>query len=316
MSNLRGLFPPIEPNYTSTLKVSDIHILYYEESGNPNGKPVIFLHGGPGCGTAPSCRQFFDPKFYRIILVDQRGAGKSTPHAEIKENNTDLLIADLEKLREELKIDKWLVFGGSWGTTLALTYAIKHPDRVVGLILRAIFLGRKTDMDWLFEEGGVSNIYPEYWEKFIEIIPEEKRDNLTKAYYEIFTGDDQGLIKEAAKRWADFESSIITLYPATEMNDDHYNLSVAKFESHYFYHNMFLPENYILDNAYKIKDIPTIIVHGRYDMDCRIIQAYLLNRALDNSDLRIVLDAGHASSEPGIVDQLVKATDEFKKLFK
>lgn len=319
MSELRTLYPAIEANFTDFIKVDDVHNIYYEESGNPNGKPVVFLHGGPGCGTAPSCRQFFDPEFYRIILFDQRGSGKSTPHAELKYNDTDSIICDMEKIREKLGIEKWLVFGGSWGSTLALSYALQHPDKTIGLILRGIFLGRQEDIDWIYQEGGASNIFPDKWEKYIEIIPEEERNDLITAYYKRLTSPDRSVRVEAARAWSMWEGSIINLHPnddvVEDFGDEDYAISMATIECHFWMNNMFRENmNYILDESDIIKDIPTIIAHGRYDMDCRYIGAYLLSKKLNNCKL-YPLVCGHSSGEPEIIDCLVRATDEFKKLF-
>mgnify|MGYP004443837697 FL=1 len=319
MSELRTLYPAIEANFTDFIKVDDIHNIYYEESGNPNGKPVVFLHGGPGCGTAPSCRQFFDPEFYRIILFDQRGSGKSTPHAELRGNDTDSIICDIEMIREKLGIEKWLVFGGSWGSTLALSYALQHPQRVIGLILRGIFLGRQEYIDWIYQEGGASNIFPDKWEKYVSIIPEEERNDMVTAYYKRLTSEDRAVRVEAARAWSMWEGSIINLHPNDEVvedfGDEDYAISMATIECHFWMNNMFRENmNYILDESDIIKDIPTIIVHGRYDMDCRYIGAYLLSKKLNNCKL-YPLVCGHSSGEPEMIDCLVKATDEFKELF-
>ena len=319
MSELRTLYPAIEANFTDFIKVDDIHNIYYEESGNPNGKPVVFLHGGPGCGTAPSCRQFFDPEFYRIILFDQRGSGKSTPHAELRGNDTDSIICDIEMIREKLGIEKWLVFGGSWGSTLALSYALQHPQRVIGLILRGIFLGRQEDIDWIYQEGGASNIFPDKWEKYVSIIPEEERNDMVTAYYKRLTSEDRAVRVEAARAWSMWEGSIINLHPnddvVEDFGDEDYAISMATIECHFWMNNMFRENmNYILDESDIIKDIPTIIAHGRYDMDCRYIGAYLLSKKLNNCKL-YPLVCGHSSGEPEMIDCLVKATDEFKELF-
>lgn len=319
MSELRTLYPAIEANFTDFIKVDDIHNIYYEESGNPNGKPVVFLHGGPGCGTAPSCRQFFDPEFYRIILFDQRGSGKSTPHAELRGNDTDSIICDIEMIREKLGIEKWLVFGGSWGSTLALSYALQHPQRVIGLILRGIFLGRQEDIDWIYQEGGASNIFPDKWEKYVSIIPEEERNDMVTAYYKRLTSEDRAVRVEAARAWSMWEGSIINLHPNDEVvedfGDEDYAISMATIECHFWMNNMFRDNmNYILDESDIIKDIPAIIAHGRYDMDCRYIGAYLLSKKLNNCKL-YPLVCGHSSGEPEMIDCLVKATDEFKELF-
>lgn len=319
MSELRTLYPSIEANFTDFIKVDDVHNIYYEESGDPNGKPVVFLHGGPGCGTAPSCRQFFDPEFYRIILFDQRGSGKSTPHANLTNNDTDSIISDMEKIREKLGIEKWLVFGGSWGSTLALSYAIKHPEKVVGLVLRGIFLGRQEDIDWIYQEGGASNIFPDKWEDYVSVIPEAERDDIITAYYKRLTSDDRATRVEAARAWSMWEGSIVTLLPnedvVNDFGDEDYAISMATIECHFWMNNMFRENrNYILDEADIIKDIPTTIVHGRYDMDCRFIGAWLLSKKLNNCDLNITI-SGHSSGEPEIIDRLVKATDNYKKLF-
>lgn len=319
MSELRTLYPSIEANFTDFIKVDDVHNIYYEESGNPNGKPVVFLHGGPGCGTAPSCRQFFDPEFYRIILFDQRGSGKSTPHANLTNNDTDSIISDMEKIREKLGIEKWLVFGGSWGSTLALSYAIKHPEKVAGLVLRGIFLGRQEDIDWIYQEGGASNIFPDKWEDYVSVIPEAERDDIITAYYKRLTSDDRATRVEAARAWSMWEGSIVTLLPnedvVNDFGDEDYAISMATIECHFWMNNMFRENrNYILDEADIIKDIPTTIVHGRYDMDCRFIGAWLLSKKLNNCDLNITI-SGHSSGEPEIIDRLVKATDNYKKLF-
>lgn len=319
MSELRTLYPSIEANFTDFIKVDDVHNIYYEESGNPNGKPVIFLHGGPGCGTAPSCRQFFDPEFYRIILFDQRGSGKSTPHANLTNNDTDSIISDMEKIREKLGIEKWLVFGGSWGSTLALSYAIDHPEKVVGLVLRGIFLGRQEDIDWIYQEGGASNIFPDKWEDYVSVIPEAERDDIVTAYYKRLTSDDRATRVEAARAWSMWEGSIVTLLPnedlVNDFGDEDYAISMATIECHFWMNNMFRENrNYILDEADIIKDIPTTIVHGRYDMDCRFIGAWLLSKKLNKCDLNITI-SGHSSGEPEVVDRLVKATDNYKKLF-
>ncbi len=320
MSELRTLYPAIEANFTDYIKVDDVHNIYYEESGNPNGKPVVFLHGGPGCGTAPSCRQFFDPEFYRIILFDQRGSGKSTPHANLQNNDTDSIVSDMEKIREKLGIDKWLILGGSWGSTLALSYALQHPDRTVGLILRGIFLGRQEDIDWIYQEGGASNIFPDQWEKFIEIIPEDEREDLVTAYYKRLTSDDRATRVEAARAWSMWEGSLVSLVldeKAVEesFGDEDYAISMATIECHFWMNNMFRENmNYILDESDIIKDIPTFIVHGRYDMDCRYIGAYLLSKKLNNCKLEARI-CGHSSGEPEMIDSLVRASDDFRKLF-
>ena len=315
MEQLRTLYPAIKENFSEMLDVDGTHTIYYEESGNPDGVPVIFLHGGPGCGTAPSCRQYFDPEFYRIILFDQRGSGKSTPRACLENNDTWHIIEDIEKIREKLNIDKWLVFGGSWGSTLSLCYAIKHPERVLGLVLRGIFLGRREDIEWIYEVGGVSNFHPESFERYISIIPEEERKDIIGAYYKRLTSEDKETREVAAKEW-----SLVTLHPDPNLEQSfgeiNYAISMATIECHFWMNNMFWDDdNWLLDHVDVIKDIPTWIVHGRYDVDCRPIGAYELNKKLNNCKLEFTV-SGHSSGEPEIVDSLVRATDYFKEILK
>ena len=320
MEQLRTLYPAIKENFSEMLDVDGTHTIYYEESGNPNGVPVIFLHGGPGCGTAPSCRQYFDPEFYRIILFDQRGSGKSTPRACLENNDTWHIIEDIEKIREKLNIDKWLVFGGSWGSTLSLCYAIKHPERVLGLVLRGIFLGRREDIEWIYEVGGVSNFHPESFERYISIIPEEERKDIIGAYYKRLTSEDKETREVAAKEWSMWEGSLVTLHPDPNLEQSfgeiNYAISMATIECHFWMNNMFWDDdNWLLDHVDVIKDIPTWIVHGRYDVDCRPIGAYELNKKLNNCKLEFTV-SGHSSGEPEIIDSLVRATDYFKDILK
>ena len=320
MEQLRTLYPAIKENFSEMLDVDGTHTIYYEESGNPDGVPVIFLHGGPGCGTAPSCRQYFDPEFYRIILFDQRGSGKSTPRACLENNDTWHIIEDIEKIREKLNIDKWLVFGGSWGSTLSLCYAIKHPERVLGLVLRGIFLGRREDIEWIYEVGGASNFHPEYFERYISIIPEEERKDIIGAYYKRLTSEDKETREVAAKEWSMWEGSLVTLHPDPNLEQSfgeiNYAISMATIECHFWMNNMFWDDdNWLLDHVDVIKDIPTWIVHGRYDVDCRPIGAYELNKKLNNCKLEFTV-SGHSSGEPEIIDSLVRATDYFKEILK
>ncbi len=308
-----------EPFNSGYLEVSKKHKIYFEQVGNPKGHPIVFVHGGPGGGISKESRVFFDPEFYNIVLFDQRGAGKSEPFACMDENTTWDLISDMEKLREHLKIDKWIVFGGSWGSTLSLIYSINHSDRVKGLILRGIFLARKEDVDWLFQEG-CSYIYPDAFEKFKNHIKEEKRNDLLKAYYELLMSDDKDEAIKAAKVWSVYEGSVINLVPDEKVinsfGDDNNALALARTECHYFYNNSFLEDdNYIINNIDKIKDIKTIIVHGRYDVDCRLIGAYELNKRLNNSKLIITKMAGHSSFESENMKELIEATEEFKRLY-
>lgn len=317
----RTLYPEISANFSRKIKVDNTHEIYYEESGNPEGVPVIFLHGGPGAGTSPTSRRYFDPGFYRIIVFDQRGSGQSTPHACLENNDTWHIIEDIEKIREELNIDKWLVFGGSWGSTLSLCYAIKHPERVLGLVLRGIFLGRREDILWIYEKGGASNIFPAEFERYESIIPKEERHDMISAYYKRLTSDDYEIRKQAAVEWSMWEGSLVTLLPDPNLEnsfgDVNFAISMATIECHFWMNDMFWnDDNFILNNCDIIKDIPTVIVHGRYDMDCRVVQAHLLHKKLNNSELNIVADAGHSSGEPGIIDGLVRATDKFKEILK
>lgn len=316
---MRTLYPEIKENFSKYLKVDDTHTIYYEESGNPNGVPVVFLHGGPGGSSSPNSRRYFDPDFYRIIVFDQRGAGKSTPRACLENNDTWNIIKDMEKIREAENIDKWLVFGGSWGSTLALCYAIKHREKVSGLVLRGIFLGRKEDINWIYEVGGASNIQPEAFEKYIELVEEKDRHDVVSAYYKLLTSADKETREEAARRWSMWEGSIVTLLPDPEVTsafgEINKAISMARIECHFWMNNMFWDDdNFILNNADKIKDIPTYIVHGRYDIDCRVVGAYELSKKLNKCDLNIVADAGHSSMEKGIIDGLVRATVEFRNI--
>jgi proline iminopeptidase len=316
---LRGLYPEIEPYQTGLLKVSDLHTLYYEEAGNPQGKPIVFLHGGPGAGVYPIQRQYFDPEFYRIILFDQRGSGKSTPYAELRENTTWDLVSDIEKLRECLKVDRWAVFGGSWGSTLALTYATQHPERVLGLILRGIYLSRSSEINWLYQEGA-SNIYPDAWEKYLAPIPEEERSDMVSAYYRRLTGPDETVRFEAAKAWSIWEGSVSKLLPdpaSVDMFDDPAAaLAIARIECHYMLNRAFFEtDRYLLDQVKKINHIPCRIAQGRYDVVCPIVSAWDLSKAMPQADLRIVPDAGHAGMEPGTLHQLIQAQDDFKNLY-
>ncbi|AZZ65306.1 prolyl aminopeptidase [Metamycoplasma phocicerebrale] len=309
------MFEPIEPYKTNYLKVSDIHSLYYEEAGNPKGEPILFVHGGPGGGISESNRQYFDPKHYRIILFDQRGCGKSIPSAEIKENTTMNLISDIELLRKKLNIEKWILFGGSWGTCLSLIYAINYPNRVKGLILRGIFLGRREDDYYLYQKGA-SQYFPEAYKEFSSFIPKNERGDLIKAYSKYLNHKDINIAYKAAYHWAKWELGLITMNPLpdieTILENNKANLELARLENHYFVNHLFLDDdNYILNNIKNIENIPTIIIHGRYDMDCRPEGAYLLHNKLKKSKLNFVI-AGHSSREIEIANALVEATEEFK----
>lgn len=309
-------YPPITPNAEYELPVDEVHTLYVEESGNPRGLPVIFLHGGPGSGCGSDHRRFFDPEIYRIVLFDQRGAGRSTPHAELVNNTTAHLVSDIETIRQFLKIDKWVVFGGSWGSTLGLVYAETHPESVLGLILRGVFLGREQDLHWFFQEGA-SYIFPDYWQEFCSFIPENERHNLVEAYYRRLTGDDDLVRMSAAKNWSLWEGQCLTLQPnldsITHFSDPFFALSLARTECHYFMHRCFLKPNQILTDLPKIQHLPSIIIHGRYDMVCTLDNAWLLHQAWSGSELDIIRDAGHSAGEPGITSALIEATQSMAK---
>ena len=312
------LFPNIEPFNTFNLPVSDLHTIYVEESGNKNGKPVIFLHGGPGGGVDPKYRRYFDPKKWRIIMFDQRGCGKSTPFAELEENTTWDLVSDIEKIRKHLSIDNWVVFGGSWGSTLSLAYSQTHPDSCKGLILRGIFLVRKKELDWFYQEGA-NNIFPDRWESFLEPIPVEKRDNLMQAYYEILTGEDHSKKIEAAKAWSTWEGSTVKLLEdenfISDFSDDKFAEAFARIECHYFMNNCwFDSDNHLIENMHKIRHIPGVIIHGRYDIICPVIQAWDLYKVWPEADLHIIPDAGHSIFEDGIKNKILEYTDRFSNL--
>lgn len=311
----KTIFPEIEPYNNGYLKVDNIHEIYFEESGNKNGAPVVFVHGGPGCGCGDTARRFLDPTFYRIITIDQRGCGKSKPFLELKNNTTDNLAKDMEKIREHLKIDKWLVYGGSWGTTLSLYYAENYPQNVVGLILRGIFLARDEDIKWLYQ-GGAGMFFPEAFDEFTKHFNEEEKKDYVKSYYKHLTSNDYEEKKKYGKYFSNFENSVVKLVPKEileEVTDE--DISLAVMECHYFVNNCFFEENYILNNVEKIKDIPTIIIHGRYDVDCRPVGAYLLSKKLNNVKLIFPI-SGHTSFDPALTHELILAQEEFKKLFK
>ncbi|WP_406615325.1 prolyl aminopeptidase [Mycoplasmopsis hyopharyngis] len=312
------LYDLVEPFNSGHLKVSEIHQIYFEEVGNPNGIPILYVHGGPGGSISESSRQFFDPQVYRVILFDQRGCGKSTPSAEIKENNTWELIKDIEKIRVHLNIDKWILFGGSWGSALSLIYAINYPKRVLGMILRGIYLARKEDNDYLYQNGAC-NYFPELYQEFRDFVPKNEQNNLVKAYNKLLNHKDLNIAYDAAYHWAKWELNLITLNPIPEMQeylkDAKANLEIARLENHFFINNNFLEDdNYILNNSNKIKDIPTIIIHGRYDMDCRPVCAFLLAKQLNKCDLNFINASGHSAKEINIAEALVDATEKFKKI--
>ncbi|MFQ3212101.1 prolyl aminopeptidase [Candidatus Njordibacter sp. Uisw_039] len=315
---MQQLYPELKPYREFFLSVTHGHSLYVALCGNPQGIPVVVMHGGPGGGCGPSSRRFFDPNDYHIILMDQRGAGRSLPHASLEANTTQHLISDFEALRRELGISKWLLFGGSWGTTLALAYAQAHPDQVSGLILRGIFLGRPKDVDWLYETGGASRMFADYWKVFQKPLlntDAEATGQMVNHYYQLLCGADELKRFAAAKAWATWEGSIATLHPNPHMVEDfadaHFALALARIECHYFVNQCFLSSNQLLENMHKISHLPGIIVHGRYDVICPAEQAFEVHELWEECQLHIVRDAGHAQQEPGIVDNLIKATREF-----
>jgi proline iminopeptidase len=312
------LFPEAEPYSTGYLKVSDIHSMHFEEAGNPQGRPALFLHGGPGVGILPAYRRFFDPDHYQLILPDQRGAGRSLPHAELQQNTTQDLVEDLEKLRFHLGIDDWIVMGGSWGSTLALSYAIAYPESVAGLILRGIFLARPNETVWLHQQGGASQIFPDEWERYLAPVAGHA-DNTVTEYYKIFTSGSESEQLAAAKAWARWEAATMTLIPDTEalheMSDGKTALSIGRIECHYTYNNFFMKtDNYLLENIDRISHIPCRIVQGRHDIICPMISAWELHKALPQSELRIVPDGAHSPMDPGMISELVQSAEDFKEL--
>jgi len=308
------LYPEIKPYSRHDISVDDIHTLYVEECGDPEGIPVIFVHGGPGGGCSRHDRRFFDPEKYRIILFDQRGAGRSSPHAELNNNTTKDLIEDIETIRKQLHLDKFLLFGGSWGSTL---YAEKYPANVSALILRGIFLSRECDLRWLYQSGA-HHIFPDYWQGFSKIVPENERNDMVSAYYKRLTGNNELAKMAAAKAWSLWEAQCATLRPNPEIvntfTDPHRAVSLARIETHYFINKSFIGPNQIIENASALEGIPGIIVHGRYDMVCPLDNAFTLHKAWPDSELQIVRDAGHSSQEPGIIDALVKATNAMAQI--
>lgn len=314
---MQMLFPDISAYNHHELAVDDIHTLYLEECGDPDGVPVLFVHGGPGSGCSKNDRRFFDPERYRIILFDQRGAGRSSPHAELTNNTTSLLIDDMEAIRRYLGVDKWLLFGGSWGATLSLLYAQSFPERVLGMILRGTFLCRPQDLEW-FYHCGASRVFPDFWEDFIDPIPPNERKELIAAYYRRLTGPNELAKMAAAKAWASWEGHCATLRSHHEVlngySTPHTALALARIEAHYFLNRGFIEPNQIIDNAARLAGIPGIIIHGRYDMVCPLDNALALYNVWPESTLQIVRDAGHSSREPALIDALIKATHRMAEL--
>jgi proline iminopeptidase len=310
---MQTLYPEIKPYARHELSVEAPHVLYVDESGSPDGLPVVFVHGGPGAGCDALSRRFFDPNLYRIITFDQRGCGRSTPHASLENNTTWDLVADMEIIREHLNIDKWVLFGGSWGSTLSLAYAQTHPDRVSALILRGIFLCRQQELQWFYQEGA-SRMFPDFWQDYVAPIPVDERGDMIQAFYKRLTGPDQIAQMHAAKAWSTWEGRTATLRPNPQVverfSEAHRALSIARIECHYFVNNAFLEPNQLLNNMPNIAHLPGIIVHGRYDVICPLENAWELHQAWPNSELQIIRDAGHAASEVGTTDALVRAADQ------
>lgn len=310
-----SLFPASEPYRTFRIKVSNLHELYVEEVGNPQGKPVVFLHGGPGAGCNPNQRRFFDPAHYRIILFDQRGTGRSTPFASLDENTTWDLVDDIEKIRNHLNIARWMVFGGSWGSTLALAYSEKFPNSCTQLILRGIFLCRKSEIKWFYQEGA-SWIYPDRWADYLRPIPSEERGDLVKAYYKRLTSSNSEVQLDAARAWSIWEGETSHLVPNPStlqtFSEEKMALSIARIECHYFVNDAFLEENQLLNNVTRIRHIPTILIQGRYDIPCPIKSCWELSKAFPEAMMEILPQSGHSAVEPEIQDALLRATERFK----
>lgn len=312
---MRDLYPTIEPYQTGKLKVSELHTVYFEQVGNPEGKPVVFLHGGPGGGIDPIYRRYFDAKKWRIILLDQRGCGQSIPHAELRQNTTWDLVSDIEKLRTDLGIEKWVVFGGSWGSTLSLAYSQTHPSACAGLILRGIFLLRTKELRWFYQEGA-SYLFPDAWEAYLKPIPEAERHDLIAAYYQRLTSPDPNVRSTAARAWSVWEASTSKLIVDPNLQhrfgEQQFADAFARIECHYFVNKGFFEtEDQLLTNCNQISHLPTVIVQGRYDVVCPMVSAWELHQALPEAELIVVPDAGHSMTEPGIRSALINATDQF-----
>ena len=311
---MRTLYPAIDPYASGQLDVGDGHSIYWERAGTPGAKPAVFLHGGPGGGISPDHRRLFDPERYDVLLFDQRGCGRSTPHASLDANSTWHLVADIERLRVMMGVDRWLVFGGSWGSALALAYAQSHPDHVSELILRGIFTLRRQEIDWYYQEGA-SRIYPDKWERFLAPIAEKDRGDLLHAYHKILTGEDRTAQVAAARAWSVWEGETIRLLPDAALSathdEDAFALAFARIENHFFVHRGWLEEGQLIRDAGKLRDIPGVIVQGRYDMACPAETAWALHRAWPEARFEMIEGAGHAYNEPGILDALIRATDSF-----
>lgn len=310
------LYPAVESRRGGFLELEHGHRMYWEESGNPDGVPVVFLHGGPGAGASPMHRQFFDPGHYRIAIFDQRGAGRSTPLGSLASNTTPELVADMERLRAHLGVERWIVFGGSWGSTLALAYAEHHPQRCFALVLRGIFLGRPAEIDWFLY--GIRNIFPETWRSFAEFIPEEERGDLLAAYHRRLTDPEPAVHLPAARRWSAYEGSCSTLLPnpalVADFTSDRVALGLARIEAHYFANRLFLPADFLLSNIDRIRHIPAVIVQGRHDAVCPPVTADDLHRAWPEAEYHVVPGAGHSAFEPGIRSRLIAAMEKLKAI--
>jgi proline iminopeptidase len=309
------LYPDIEPFATGRLPLDGRHVMYWEQSGNPQGVPVLFLHGGPGAGASAGHRRYFDPTFYRIVIFDQRGSGRSAPHGDLVDNTTQHLVADIERLREHLAIERWIVFGGSWGSTLALAYGEAHPSRCLAFVLRGIFLCRTSEIDWFLY--GIRTVFPDVWDRFVDIIPANERGDLLTAYSKRLNDPDPAVHLPAARAWSRYEGACSTLLPSADtmsyFSGDHVALGLARIEAHYFVHRGFMPERQLLDQVAHIRDVPAVIVQGRYDMVCPPLTAYELHRAWPQAEYQLVPDAGHSAWEPGIRARLVGAMERLKQ---
>ena len=310
----RTLYPAIEPWRTGRLEVGDGHILYWEQCGNPDGKPAVMLHGGPGAGCNPDHRRQFDPERFNVTLFDQRGCGRSTPHASLDANTTWHLVEDMEKLRRQVGVESWMVYGGSWGSTLALAYAQAYPERTTGLVLRGIFLFRQKELDWLYQFGA-SEVYPDKWGEFLAPIPEAERGDMVTAYQKRLTADDPAVQLQAAKAWSKWEAETVTLLPDPHVIEEHtsddFAIAIARIENHYMAHKGWLEEGQLLADAHRLKNIPGVIVQGRYDMCTPPVSAWDLKQAWPEVELQIVPDGGHLFTEPGVLDGLIRAADRF-----
>ena len=314
---MRSLYPEISPLSTSTIAVDDVHDVYYEESGNINGIPVIFLHGGPGSGCNENHRRYFNPELYRIVIFDQRGCNRSTPGGEVRNNTTADLLSDIESIRRTLGIDKWMVFGGSWGATLGLLYAQQYPERVLAMVLRGCFLARKRDLDW-FIHGGVSRIFPDAWADFIEVIPDQERDDPVAACYRRMLGADETEKTRFARAWSLWAGKIVT-YLFTDLGDTGNEnpekmINEVCIETHYASHGYFIEENQIINNLNKLPDVPVRIIHGRRDLTCLLESSWELHQHIKNSELVIVREGGHLASESVMTDALIQATDHMAEI--